>query len=142
MIKEIVEQWEKNKSKLEEYFSTHPQEEYSDYEDIMKLVINLCINEGIEERCKRYNVDKMAVIYGDYPGVQIFVIPRNAWIDEVDDFIYTHNQYGTCSSCDTLKAIWEGNPKGLPTKEQVKDYMTLALHLVQRFHKFKDCEED
>jgi hypothetical protein len=49
----------------------------------------------------------------------------------------THNYYGSCSGCDTLKALNEGSwsyeDDARPTTEVVDGYMTLALHIVQRF---------
>lgn len=41
------------------------------------------------------------------------------------------------SGCDTLMAI-SGYSDELPNEEQVKDYMTLALHLVQKLKRLKD----
>ena len=41
MIKEIVEQWDKNKHKLEEYFKTTNQNEYSEsYLQMLKNYLN------------------------------------------------------------------------------------------------------
>jgi len=128
MIPEIIKQWEENKHKLEEYFRTTKQEEYSNYKDIVKALFYCCIGE--------FNVDKMTVIDdGDYQGTQIFIIPKGCYQPSVDDYIVTDTYYGSCSGCDTLQAICSYEYEELPSESQVKDYMTLALHLVQRLHR-------
>jgi hypothetical protein len=44
MIQELIKQWEENKHKLEEYFKTTKQEEYSSsYKQIVKKVFELCL---------------------------------------------------------------------------------------------------
>ena len=75
---------------------------------------------------------------GDYQGTQIFIIPINTYQPGVDEYVYTHTYYGSCSGCDTLQAIqsWDGDE--LPNEEQVKDYMELALHLLQKCHFMKE----
>jgi hypothetical protein len=45
--------------------------------------------------------------------------------------------YGSCTVCDTLQSIqWDDydyeDPDKEPTEGQVKDYMTLCLHLIQQ----------
>lgn len=47
--------------------------------------------------------------------------------------------YGSCSGCDTLEAIRDYSSEK-PTPEQVKDYMALALHIVQGLKKMGDDE--
>ena len=59
---------------------------------------------------------------------------------KLEDYLITHTYYGSCSGCDTLQGINSYSCE-LPTEEQVKDYMTLALHLVQRMHRIKDTTE-
>ena len=47
--------------------------------------------------------------------------------------------YGSCSGCDTLEGIRHYNDDK-PTEEQVRDYMTLALHIVQGMKRMGDGE--
>lgn len=47
-----------------------------------------------------------------------------------NDYYFVKVGYGSCSGCDTLEGI-RNYEDGNPTEEQVKDYMTLALHVVQ-----------
>ena len=133
MIKQAVRKWDANKHNLEHYFRTTKQLEYSNYVDIVMKVFDLVINVGEMEVDEYvYATDKMTVIDdGHYQGTQIFIIPRDTYQPDVDDYIMTDTYYGSCSGCDTLQAIpdfgWE-----FPSEEQVKEYMTLALHLIQK----------
>jgi len=130
MITKLVKQWEENKHKLEEYFKTTKQDEYDSYETIVKKVFEICLPEATDY--SGWNLDKMTVIDdGDYQGTQIFIIPTDTYQPSLEDYVMTDTYYGSCSGCDTLQAI-SGYDYDLPTEEQVKEYMTLALHLVQK----------
>ena len=131
MIQELVKQWEENKHKLEEYFKTTRQEEYSSsYKQIVTKLFELCLPKA--DNYRGFNLNKMTVIDdGDYQGTQIFIIPKNIYQPSVKDYIMTNTYYGSCSGCDTLLRICNYEDD-LPTDEQVKEYMTLALHLVQK----------
>ena len=131
MITELVKQWEENKHKLEEYFKTTKQEEYSSYGAILKKVFEICLPKAFDGSC--WDLDKMTVIDdGDYQGTRIFIIPTDTYQPSVEDYVVTNTYYGSCSGCDTLLAISGGCDYDLPSEEQVKEYMTLALHLVQK----------
>ena len=133
MITELVEQWEENKHKLEEYFKTTNQDDYSSYEDIVRKVFEMCIPKALDR--DGWDLDRMTVIDdGDYQGTQIFIIPSNAYQPNVSEYVMTDTYYGSCSGCDTLQAISSYN-YDLPTEDQVKEYMTLALHLVQKIQR-------
>lgn len=130
MIPEIINQWEENKHKLEEYFKTTNQNEYDSYRVIVKKIFELCIPDSIGYG--GWDLDKMTVIDdGDYQGTQIFVIPSSNYQPSVEDYVFTDTYYGSCSGCDTLQSISDYD-YGLPTDVQIKEYMTLALHLVQK----------
>ena len=134
MIEAVVKQWDANKHKLEEYFATTKQEDYSEYRTIVIKLFELVITE-IENECSgtdEFDISKMTVIDdGDYQGTTIYVIPKNTYQPSINDYVITDNYYGSCSGCDTLLAISEYSDD-LPSKEQVKEYMTIALHLVQK----------
>ncbi len=130
MIAEIIKQWEENKYKLEEYFKNTSQNEYDSYEAIVKKVFELCIPNA--SRWGGWCLDKMTVIDdGDYQGTQIFIIPADTYQPSPEDYVMTDTYYGSCSGCDTLQGICDYE-YDLPTEEQVSQYMTLALHLVQK----------
>lgn len=130
MIPALLTQWEKNKNNLETYFKTTKQEEYSSYEEILKKLFDLCFRET-DEYCG-FDLSKMTVIDdGHFQGTQIFIIPKNIYQPSVSDYVTTNTYYGSCSGCDTLQGIcYYGDD--LPTDDQVKDYMTISLHLVQK----------
>ena len=126
----IIKQWEENKHLLENYFSTTLQNNYNSYKTIVEKIFEYCIKKA--DDYSSFDVSKMTVIDdGDYQGTQIFIIPKDTYQPSVEDYIMTNTYYGSCSGCDTLQGIC-GYSDELPTEEQVGDYMTLALHLVQK----------
>jgi len=134
MIPEIIEKWELNKKLLENYFFTTPQSEYGDYKDIVKVLFKIVL-VGTPNKWNgfdNYDTEKITVVDdGDYQGTQIFLIPKETYQPNVEDYIITNTYYGSCSGCDTLQGI-SNYDDGLPNEEQVSEYMTLALHLVQK----------
>ena len=134
MIEAIVKQWDENKHKLEEYFATTKQEYYSDYKTIVVKLFELVITEIENEwsGTDKFDISKMTVIDdGNYQGTTIYIIPKDTYQPSISDYVITDNYYGSCSGCDTLLAISEYSDD-LPSEEQVKEYMTIALHLVQK----------
>ncbi len=145
MIKDFVRAWDKNKNKLEKYFKTTEQSKYCEYKDIVKRLFDIVINPecGIYPSVFSYEFDtkRMLVIDdGDYQGTLIFILHRNTYQPYVEDYVYTSVSYGSCSGCDTLQSIHLYDD-GLPTEQQVKDYMTLRLHLLQKCHYMKEDDE-
>lgn len=139
MIKEFVEFWEKNKSNLRESLAEKKCEDIS-YKSLVEMIVTEILNDGRTELdYEDYDAKKMTVIdEGHYQGTQIFIIPRNVYQPSVDEYVYTHTYYGSCSGCDTLLGI-VGYSDERPDEEQLNDLMTLCLHLLQRF---KRMEED
>jgi hypothetical protein len=139
MLPEIIKQWDANKHKLEEYFRTTPRGQYNgSYHSILRKVIELAVTT--ENEYNKWDADKITVVDdGDYQGTQLFLIPSETYQPSVSNYLFTHTYYGSCSGCDTLEAINDyGSGDELATEEQVKDYMTLALHLVQRMKNLGD----
>lgn len=138
MIKEFVELWEKNKSNLRESLAEKKCEGIS-YESLVEMIVTEILNDGRTElEYEDYDVKKMTVIDdGDYQGTEIFIIPQNVYQPNVDEYIYTHTYYGSCSGCDTLLGI-VGYSDEVPDEEQLNDLMTLCLHLLQRFKKMEE----
>lgn len=122
MLQELVDKYMANKNIVEEMF----KKEHPSYTDIVEAVIK-AINKdddyGLPDSKCVHRIDD-----GDWQGTLVFVIaelgyqPYRYWAVTV--------AYGSCSGCDTLQAIcdYDDDP---PTEQQVKDYMTLALHIVQ-----------
>lgn len=130
MIKEFIEKWDKYKNELEEYFKTNKQLEYSSYELIVKALFDIIINKDEEDK---FDTENITVIDdGDYQGTQIFILHKDWYQPSVEDYVYTNTYYGSCSGCDTLLAIQDWDLEELPSEEQIKEYMTLVLHLLQK----------
>lgn len=144
MIKEFCLAWEKNKGKLEEYFRTTPQSEYVSYELIVRRLFDIVINPSIENDYYRFDTKNILVIDdGDYQGTLVFVLHRDNYQPYIEDYVYTNVCYGSCSYCDTLQGIQDDNWSDIPNTEQVEDYMSLCLHLLQRCNFMIDkIEED
>lgn len=139
MRAELIQKWDANKYKLEEYFKTTKQCEYSQYKTIVEKIIELVINEDVDSypHCV-YDVGKMTEIdNGDYQGTLLYAIPLRTYQPSETEYLFTYVSYGSCSGCDTLQAISCYSDE-LPTESQVKEYMTLALHLIQNMKKIED----
>lgn len=129
MIQEFVNRFMANKGQLEARFSAkHPE----DYDEIVKAVIEVIT---IPRKYGQPDPNQVhAVSSGSYQGVLVFVIAEYGY--DPSDFWYVRVNYGSCSGCDTLERI-RGYKYGPPEPQQVKDYMTLALHIVQKLKKME-----
>lgn len=131
MSLKFIKQWEANKNKLKKYFKNNKQYEYNSYEEIIRLILRLCLT-GYDWN---YHIQSLKDDDNGHGYTLFIASTKNGLIKAI-----THNSYGTCSGCDTLLKISEYKT-GYPTKEQVNEYMTLALHLVQRMKKIDfNCE--
>lgn len=132
MNKRIVELWDKNKDKLKKHFATTCQSEYDSYLELVKLIVTKILNSGDGYTYPSYDANNITLIDdGDWQGTQIFIIPQKTYQPSASEYLVTYSWYGSCSGCDTLQSInmYGG---GMPDKNQVDDYMTLCLHLIQR----------
>lgn len=138
IIKEFAEKWFKNKHLLEKHFSGLNIEDSSlEYIDIVKALVKFVLNDN-EEEYYNYNIDNITVVDdGEWQGTQLFIVPRDTYQPSFDEYIITHNVYGSCSGCDTLMSIVEWGNSTL-NKNQVRQLMDLSLHLLQRFQKLRD----
>jgi len=128
MLDYVVKQWDDNKHLLEEYFKNTPQSEYDSYKAILEKIYQLVV---IEKGGYEMDYKKMTEIDdGHYQGTLLFLTPTNSYQPSIEDYLITHVYYGSCSGCDTLQAI-HNYDDGLPSESQVRDYMMLALHLIQ-----------
>jgi hypothetical protein len=138
MVKEFVSAWDKNKNALEEFIKTHKQNEYDSYKTLVKLLFDIVINPE-RESYEQYNTENIHVIDdGSYQGTLLFVIPVDRYQPGLNDYVFTGVYYGSCSYCDTLQGIHSYDYDKLPDHEQVADYMSLCLHLLQRCHTMND----
>lgn len=142
MIKSFVDAWNKNKDKLEEYIRTHNQIEYDSYGKLVKLLFDIIINPEVNTyRFYSYDTDAIYEIDdGSYGGTAIYILHFDYYEPDIDNYVFTYVQYGSCSGCDTLQGIHQYD-EGLPSEQQVEDYMELFLHLLQRCKYFVDSEK-
>lgn len=139
MEKYFIQAWDKNKHNLENYFRTHNQEEYSDYKTILQKILELVIHDHNDIGFK-YESDNIKTIdYGDYQGTLLFIFCEDAYQPDENQTYYTVVDYGSCSGCDTLQRISHYDDE-MPTEEQVKDYMNLALHMIQHIKCFGESD--
>jgi hypothetical protein len=132
MIQEFVEKFEKDKVKLEDMFrSKHPE----NYKEVVKNVVSVLTDDEPYDSIDPERIH--SVDDGDYQGTLVFIIGAKGY--QPSDYWYVKVSYGSCSGCDTLQAI-NGYSDEPPNEEQVKDYMTLALHIVQGLKKMGEGE--
>ena len=124
MIKDMVERFMQAKPELEKRLKEdHP----ASYNELVWLVVK-AINP--EQEWDLPDPDRITEIdHGDYQGNLLYVIGATGY--QPDTYWYVKVAYGSCSACDTLQEI-QGYGDGPPTPDQIKQYMILALHIVQR----------
>jgi hypothetical protein len=126
MIQEFVDRFEVSKQVLiDQLAKKHP----GSYGELVEMVVRVVAGDeyGHMDAERVHEIDD-----GDYQGTLVFVIAGSGY--QPSDYWYVKVGYGSCSGCDTLQAI-SGYSSEPPTPEQVNDYMTLALHIVQGIKK-------
>lgn len=122
MIEKFVRTWEERKHELRKQLSQrHP----SNYKELVTSVVRLFDDDeyGCPDPSKIVEVN-----HGGYQGTLVYLIPEKTY--QPHEYWYVRVYYGSCSGCDTLKAIRSYSDE-LPAKSQVDQYMTIALHIVQ-----------
>lgn len=122
MIDAFVKLWEEKKDLVKEYFEEkHP----ANYKDIVKQVFKVLEDSDYSwpDSNKIHSIDD-----GNYQGTLVFVVPECGY--QPGRYWAVKVSYGSCSGCDTLEGIRNYTDE-VPTPEQVNDYMTLALHILQ-----------
>lgn len=138
MIKFAIQQWDKNKDRLEEDIRFcldiyNKRNYYYLVEKIVELIFNNEDEDGYDD--KKYSKNGIVEIdNGDYQGTFLYVIPEDTYQPTVSEYLMTHVSYGSCSGCDTLQSIqcWDLEDASEEDKDKmVEDYMKLCLHIVQ-----------
>lgn len=136
MEKYFINAWDANKDKLEEYFKNNTMDNYCEYNMILQKILKLVVN-GHDD--KKFEHDQVKTIdFGEYHGTLILIFTEDDYQPSINQTYYTHVYYGSCSGCDTLEGIIQYNRSYLPNDEQVKDFMTLALNMIQNIKPFKE----
>lgn len=125
MIQKYVDRFMANREAIADTIRQgHPDE----YVDLVRTVVSHVTDED-DWRESEPDPDRIHVIDdGDYQGTLLFVIGAKGY--QPSDYWTVSVGYGSCSGCDTLERIrcYSGDPV---TDEQLAEYMTLALHIVQ-----------
>lgn len=117
---------------LKKYSEEHP----ASYEGIFKDVLNelkRCLSEEWKDEedswLRVWDSDKIHVIDdGEYQGTRVFLVPQDCY--QPSSYLMCKVGYGSCSGCDTFEGIRDYSHEK-PTEQQAKDYVQLALHMVQ-----------
>jgi hypothetical protein len=124
MLKFCVEQWDKNKGKLEQDIINNLKE-YNDYsyKELIKKVVALVINDKDSDYGDDWDSEHITEIdNGDYQGTLLYMIPLKTYQPAEYDYLMTYVGYGSCSGCDTLQAIqmwyWDDKDVEVPTFKQ------------------------
>lgn len=133
MTKFAIEQWEKNKSRLEEALKYDTELNDCSYKHLVKLVVEYIFNDSDEDcNWREWDSEKITQIDdGDYQGTLLFLIPQKTYQPCEVEYLMTYSGYGSCSGCDTLQSIqcWHYE-KTYPTDGQLRDFMSLCKDLV------------
>lgn len=130
MNEQVIRLWNTHKGKLEEFFTTHPIEEYDSYEKIVRLIITNVLNTD-DDMGLNLSENIRVIDDGDYQGTILFLMHKKTYQPDETDYWITYSYYGSCSSCDTLmRIISHDQPKYRQLR--IKELMTLALHLIQK----------
>lgn len=131
MIQNFVDRFMANKGQLETLFSEkHP----GNYQEIVTAVIRIITDKEYgsidPERIHEIND-------GNYQGTLVYVIAEVGY--QPSRYWYVKVEYGSCSGCDLLENI-RGYTGEAVSEEQTKQYMQLALNIVQKLKEMKDTE--
>lgn len=104
MIKFAIQQWDKNKSKLEKHYRSLDTFNNLNYMDIVKNLVKFVYSD-----CEyKYDSEEVTEIdNGDYQGTVLYMIPEDTYQPDAEEYLLTYTGYGSCSGCDTLLSIQE-----------------------------------
>ncbi len=120
MIQEFVDRYMESKEILRDHIS---DASITNYEDLVTLVMTI-LNPGLEYRLPNWK-NIREIDDGNYQGTLLYIIPEVGY--QPSKYWAVLVGYGSCSGCDTLEHIRDLTVK----EEQIEQYMTLALHIVQ-----------
>lgn len=133
MIEAFTKAWFANLHTMREKFTAkHPE----DYKEVVRAVVEMLA--AASDEYDKPDPERIHVIDdGECQGTLVYVIGGSGY--QPSRYWYVKVSYGSCSGCDTLQAIC-GYSDRPPNDDQVRDYMTLALHIVQGLREMGDSE--
>ena len=143
MLKILIEKWNKNKKHLENKLK-ETKMDYK-YKDLVRWTFQYIYNIDVDiDESDKLDIDNITEIdNGSYQGTLLYVIPFDTYQPCENEYLMTSVRYGSCSGCDTLLRIFDGFDyddvniedyyygESYPNKNQLKDLMTLCLHILQ-----------
>ena len=133
MIEAFTKAWFANLHTMREKFTAkHPE----DYKEVVRSVVEM-LADASDDYDKPDPERIHEIDDGNYQGTLVYVIGGSGY--QPSRYWYVKVSYGSCSGCDTLEAI-RGYRNESPDEEQVREYMTLALHIVQGLREMGDSE--
>jgi hypothetical protein len=134
MIKYCLDKWNENSKLLESIMSTDKNLTNCDYSYLVKLVVANILNAGSGTKWDAESITE--IDDGDCQGTLLYVIPEKCYQPSEYEYLITFVGYGSCSGCDTLQYIQDlSYNDGLPTPEQLKEYMALCRDLIANMTK-------
>ena len=135
MILKFINQWEERKHLLKKSFE---EKEPEDYEDIYKRLFEIVVPKTNSPYNNYWDWDRYKCIDdGDYQGNKIFILCSDTYQPSIEDYIFTNVSYGSCSGCDTFEGIYYDYSEN-EKEEKIKQYMLLALHMIQETKQFNE----
>ena len=133
MIEAFTKAWFANLHTMREKFTAkHPD----DYKEVVRSVVEM-LADASDDYDKPDPERIHEIDDGNYQGTLVYVIGGSGY--QPSRYWYVKVSYGSCSGCDTLEAIRSYRDES-PDEEQVREYMTLALHIVQGLREMGDSE--
>lgn len=135
MIQAFVDQFMSSEKEVKQDFADNPPTSYS---DIVKRVVTVLQDTPEQEEVKENEQwveipDSQRITCiddGEYQGTQLYIIGAKGY--QPSTYYAVFVPYGSCGGCDTFESI-QGYDWDEPLiEQQIKDYWTLALHMVQR----------
>ena len=164
MEKYLIKKWDENQLRLQEVISKDKKINVCDYDYLFDLIIKNILTPD-EEMDLEWDETTKACGWSMYSSDSSYFYSiglkeiKEYFGDGEDDYyeypdrqkvIITYADYGTCPICDILVAIrnhcWDCQEEGLPTEEQVKDYMKLCRDLICRakivdYSRYSNCTD-
>ena len=134
MIQAFVDRFMAHREGLAEGLRHTPPEHYT---DLVRRVVTIISGgddyESLPDPERIHQIDD-----GDYQGTLVYVIGETGY--QPSTYWYVRIGYGSCSGCDTFQEIQDYR-SGPLTPQQVEDYMTLMLHIVQGLKQMGEVED-
>lgn len=139
----ILKAWDERNHLIKKWLRNNRNHKGLDYEDLLRDSLQLMFEEYDAFNYRYPDWNKIECVdFGDYQGTKIFLIPCKTYQPQIHETYWTYVDYGSCSGCDTLQAIQFdfSVDTQTPSEQQVTDYWTLILHMMQRMRLFLSPE--